>query len=147
MTRVGGSLISGALGAMLVLWSASVAADDQDNIDYRQHIMKAMGEEAASIDMILQHKAPPDSLATHARILAIAAATAKKAFEPKAEGGNSKPVVWTNWADFSKRLDALTAATDELAKTAATGGIAVAGPKVEGLGCKACHDQYMAPKN
>jgi len=147
MTRAGVSLITGALGAMLVMWSASVSADDQDNIDYRQHIMKAMGEEAASIDMILQHKVPPDSLATHARILAIAAAMAKKAFEPKSEGGNSKPGVWSNWTDFSKRLDALTSATDELAKTAATGGIAVAGPKVEGLGCKACHDQYMAPKN
>ena len=147
MTRIGGSLISGALGAMLVMWSAGVSADDQDNIDYRQHIMKAMGEEAASIDMILQHKVLPDSLATHARILAIAAAMAKKAFEPKADGGNSKPSVWSNWTDFSKRLDALTAATDDLAKTAATGGVALAGPKVVGLGCKACHDQYMVPKN
>jgi cytochrome c556 len=89
MTRTGVSLISGAVGAMLVMWSASVSA----------------------------------------------------------EGGNSKPGVWSNWTDFSKRLDALSAATDELAKTAATGGIAVAGPKAEGLGCKSCHDQYMAPKN
>jgi len=67
--------------------------------------------------------------------------------EPKVEGGNTKPQTWTNWPDFSKRLDALTAATDDLAKAAASGGVAAAGSKVQAaLTCKACHDQYLAPK-
>jgi cytochrome c556 len=79
--------------------------------------------------------------------LALSAATAKKAFEPKAPGGNSKPEVWSNWSDFSKRLDAFVAATDDLAKAAASGGVAAAGAKSQAaLACTGCHDQYMSPK-
>jgi len=97
--------------------------------------------------MIMQHKAPADNFVTHTRILAITAATAKSAFEPKVLGGDAKPEVWAQWADFSKRLDALTAATADLAKTAQAGGIAAAGPKVQSaLNCKGCHDSYSVPK-
>ena len=75
------------------------------------------------------------------------AATAKKAFEPNVPGGDAKPEVWANWKDFSKRLDDLTAATAELAKTAKAGGIAAAGPKVQdALTCKGCHDVYREKK-
>ena len=68
--------------------------------------------------MILENKAPPDNFATHLKILAVTATQAKKAFEPKVVGGNSKPEVWANWADFSKRLDELAANTAELAAAA-----------------------------
>jgi cytochrome c556 len=138
-----------ALGAVLLAAGLGgvAVADDQDSIDYRQHIMKTIGEQAASITMILQHKAPAENLATHAKLLALSAATAKKAFEPKAPGGNSKPEVWSNWSDFSKRLDAFVAATDDLAKAAASGGVAAAGAKSQAaLACTGCHDQYMSPK-
>lgn len=138
-----------ALGAVLLAASRGgvAVADDQDSIDYRQHIMKTIGEQAASITMILQHKAPAENLATHAKLLALSAATAKKAFEPKAPGGNCKPEVWSNWSDFSKRLDAFVAATDDLAKAAASGGVAAAGAKSHAaLACQGCHDQYVIPK-
>jgi len=137
-----------ALGAMFVLWSAGVYADEQDDIDYRQHIMKTMGEQTALLDMILQHKAPSDNFAVHAKVLAISAAMAKKSFDSKAAGGNAKPAVWAGWADFNKRMDALAAATDDLAKSAASGGVAAAGAKVPAVlvSCKSCHDEYMVPK-
>jgi cytochrome c556 len=147
MTRSGRIVNGLAIGVMLAVSSAAVLADDQDVIDYRQHIMKTMEEQTAAIEMILQNKAPAEHFAIHVKILAISAAMAKKAFEPKVEGGNTKPQTWTNWPDFSKRLDVLAAATDELAKTAAAGGVAAAGPKVQAaLTCKACHDLYLAPK-
>ena len=127
--------------------AATAHADDQDVIDYRKHVMKTMGEEAAVLGMMLQKKVPATDFATHVEILATTAATAKKAFEPKVAGGDAKPEVWAQWPDFAKRLDALTAATDELAKTAKTGGIAAAGPKVQSsLTCKGCHDNYRVPK-
>ncbi|HEY4366237.1 MAG TPA: cytochrome c [Steroidobacteraceae bacterium] len=140
--------LAGALTLAVTLASAPLAhADDQDAIDYRRHIMKTMGEEAAIVGMILKQKAPAESFATHMQILAVAAATAKKAFEPKVAGGDSKPEVWAQWPDFAKRLDALVAATDDLAKTAQQGGVAAAGPKVStALTCKGCHDTYRVPK-
>jgi len=135
--------------ALIVVVSAPVAihADDQDVVDYREHIMRTMGEQEAAIGMILERKAPADNFATHIRILAVTAATAKKAFEPKVPGGKAKPEVWAQWPDFARRLDALAAATDDLAKIAAGGGVAAAGTKVSGvLTCKSCHDTYLVEK-
>jgi cytochrome c556 len=127
----------------MMIFPAGVRAEDQDAIDYRRHIMATLSEEAAALGQILQKKAPAEDFATHAQILAITAATAKKAFEPKAPGGDAKPAVWTNWSDFAKRLDDLTAATADLAKTAKEGGTAAAAPKVEAaLTCNSCHDTY-----
>ena len=122
-------------------------ADDQDIIDYRVHIMKTMGEQVAAIGEIVQQKAPADNFSTHIQILAVTAATARSAFEPKVPGGKAKPDVWTKWADFSKRLGDLTAATADLAKTAKDGGVAATAPKLQAaLTCKACHDLYREDK-
>jgi cytochrome c556 len=136
-------------GVALATWlavSASVSADDQDVIDYRQHVMKSMGEQLAAIHMILDKKAPADNLAVHMKVLAVTATQAEKAFEPKVQGGNSKPAVWSSWPDFAKRLDTLVASTSELAKTAQSGGAVALGPKLESaLNCQSCHDTYMVP--
>ena len=146
MSRFGGSLMFIAvIGALLAPLAAS--ADDQDVVDYRQHVMKTMGEQAAAIGMILQHRAPAENLVVHVQILAITAATAKKAFEPKVLGGNSKAEVWAQWVDFAKRLDALAGNTAELAKTAKAGGVAALEPKMAtALTCKNCHETFRVPK-
>jgi len=137
-----------AVGCVCLVMAASMArADDQDVIDYREHVMKTMGEQVAAIGQILQQKAPAENFAIHAQILAVTAATAKRAFEPKILGGEAKAEVWTQWADFSKRLDTLTAATAALATTAKAGGVAAAAPQVEAtFTCKNCHDTYRVEK-
>jgi cytochrome c556 len=136
------------VAATLLTVAAPVLGDPQETIDYRRHVMKTMGEQVAIIGMILEKKAPPDAFATHVKVLAVTATTAKKAFEPNVPGGAAKPEVWSNWPEFAKRLDALVAATDDLAKTAATGGVPAAGPKVKtALTCKSCHDTFRVPKN
>ena len=100
----------------------------------------------AAIDMILAKKAPADSFAAHVKVIAIAAQQAKKAFEPKVPGGNSKAEVWSNWADFAKRLDALVTASDELAKAAKAGGAGAVGSRLGStLDCESCHELYMRP--
>ena len=122
-------------------------ADDQDVIDYRQHIMKTMGEQMGAISMILQNKAPPDNFAVHLKVLAITATQAKSAFEPKVPGGDAKPGVWTDWQDFSHRLDELVSATAELATAAQHESVSQVGAKMQSaLKCKGCHDTYRVPK-
>jgi cytochrome c556 len=139
--------ISISAAALIVLALAAplrVIADDEDTIDYRRHVMASLGEQMDALAMIVQHRAPADNFAVHAQTLAIIAATEKKAFEPKVPGGHAKPEVWSQWADFSKRMDALVASTDELAKA---GAVATAGAKVDAASmCKSCHDTYMVPK-
>lgn len=148
MRRTGFRQTIASLSVATLLAASKVThADDQELIDYREHIMKTLGEQTASIEMILQHKAPSDAFVTHLKILAVTATTAKKAFEPKVLGGNAKPEVWTNWADFSKRLDALVSSTEDLAKTAQQEGFATVGPKVlPSLTCKSCHDMYRTQR-
>jgi cytochrome c556 len=132
--------------AALLAASAIAAADDQDAIDYRQHVMNTLGQELAAVDMIIAKKAPADAFAVHMKVIATAATQAKKAFEPKIPGGKSKPEVWSNWPDFAKRLDALVTASDELAKAAAKDGPAALGPKIKAsLDCESCHQVYMTP--
>jgi len=122
--------------------ATAASADEQEDIDYRQHIMKTMGEQMAAIQQIVQHKAPADNFATHLQIVAVTAATAKAAFTPESEGGNAKPAVWKNWADFSKRLDELVASSAALAKSAKATDIQATATKLDTLKCKGCHDTY-----
>lgn len=134
-----------ALGA-LVFATLPSRADDQDVIDYRTHVMKTLGEQMDAVGMILENKAPPDNFATHLKVLAVTATQAKKAFEPKVAGGNSKPEVWSNWADFSKRLDQLVTTTGELAADAPHQSVAAMGEKLRStLKCKSCHENYRKP--
>jgi cytochrome c556 len=132
--------------SLLVCAALPCRADDQDVIDYRTHVMKTLGEQMGAVGMIIENKAPADNFATHLKVLAVTATQAKKAFEPKVPGGNAKPEVWSNWPDFSKRLDELVAATAELATAAQHDTVAVVGPKLRStLKCKSCHDTYRVP--
>ena len=137
------------ISAAVVLLSIGQASafENPDLIDYRRHIMLALGEQAALLQMMVRKKAPATDFAIHAQALAVTAAQAKKAFEPKAEGGNAKSEVWQNWADFSRRLDAMTTATADLAKSAKEGGFVAAGAKVQAaLNCNGCHEVYLKQK-
>lgn len=130
--------------ATLACLSASASADDADAIDYRKHVMNTLGEQLAAVDMIVAKKAPADSFAVHVKTLAIAASQAKLAFQPEIAGGSSKPQVWSNWADFSKRLDAMVAAANQLATEAKGGNVAAVGPKIRtAMDCDGCHKVYM----
>lgn len=72
---------------------AVVCAEDQDLIDYR-HIMKTLEAEVASIQLILHQKAPADSLATHVKLLGIAAGIVKSAFKLKLPSLHAQPEIW-----------------------------------------------------
>lgn len=132
-----------ALALLALLAADARAASDVDAVTYRRHVMKTLGEQAAALAMVLQSKGPPENAAVHARIIALTAEAAVKAFEPKIAGGEAKPEIWRNWADFSKRLKSLSAGANELAVIAERDGLpAVQARVMNVLTCKACHDTY-----
>lgn len=147
MTRLF-KLVGGfAVAAVMAAAPMAAQADDKDTIDYRQHIMKGLDAQTAAIGMIVSTQIPEDNLVKHAEAIAQMAKTVKKSFEAKVAGGESKPEVWTNWADFSKRLDDFVEKTDKMAKDAKTGGVPVVMEQmVDALTCKGCHDVYRNKK-
>jgi cytochrome c556 len=121
----------------------TAAVDNQDVIDYRQHIMNTLNEQAGALGEILSAAVPDDNVVSHIDAIALTASTALKAFEPKVPGGEAKPEIWSNWADFSKRMQDLAANTAKMAKTAHDEGKDAALQQVvDALSCKSCHDTY-----
>ena len=146
MTRLGHIAAGVALIAATML-SGVARADNQDTIDYRQHIMKTLGEQAQSLAMVAQGKAPAENAVIHAKLLAITAATVEKAFTPKVAGGESKPEVWSKWDDFDKKAKEFAANTADMAKAAETGGLEAVKAKMSTtMTCKGCHETYREQK-
>jgi len=145
MSRLHSVLAVGVLGVTCL--TARVQADDKDTIAYRQHIMKAMNEQSAALGQILSTVAPDDNAVAHLNAIALAASLALKAFEPKVSGGESKPEIWSNWPDFSQRMNEFAQKTAAVAKIAnEQGKDAALGNVLDALTCKSCHDKYRAEK-
>jgi cytochrome c556 len=125
------------------------AASDKDKaiIDYRQHIMKTLNEQSGALGQILSTVVPDTNTQAHLQAIALAASLALKAFEPKVQGGEAKPEVWSDWPDFSKRMSEFAQKTAEMAKTAKEqGNEAALAMVVDALSCKSCHDTYRNEK-
>jgi len=134
---------------LVIFLPAVVSADDQDVIDYREHIMKTLDEQASAVGMILSTAIPGDNTAAHLQAIALTAQIALKAFEPKVLGGEAKPEVWSNWADFSKRMNEFAKKTAEVAalgKGKGSDDPALGEKVVDALSCKSCHDVYRKEK-
>lgn len=123
--------------------SEARAASDFDVIDYRRLIMRTMGEQAAALGMALQQRAPLKNAVLHARMLALSAETALKAFEPHVLGGEARPEIWSNWQDFTGRLKKLAKGARALAEAGERQGLdAMNANAMSVLNCKSCHDTY-----
>jgi|HubBroStandDraft_5_1064220.scaffolds.fasta_scaffold91282_2 cytochrome c556 len=124
-----------------------VHADDKDVIEYRQHIMNTLNEQSAALGQILSTVVPDDNAVAHINAIALTASTALKAFEPKVLGGQAKPNVWANWADFSKRMNEFAQRTAQAAKVAKEQGKEAALSNIlDQLTCKSCHETYREEK-
>ena len=134
-------------GLALALLPAMAGADDQDVIDYRRHIMETLEAQTAALGMIMSGAIPDDNAVAHLDNIALTASTALKAFEPKIEGGDAKPEVWSDWEDFSKRMNEFAQKTAAMAKTAHEQGKDEAYTQaIDALSCKSCHDTYKNKK-
>ncbi|HEY3783834.1 MAG TPA: cytochrome c [Steroidobacteraceae bacterium] len=138
-------LFVAALAVSPMLTAAS--ASDKDVVDYREHIMNTLNEQAGALGEILSNAIPDDNVIAHLDAIALTASTALKAFERKVPGGEAKPDVWSNWPDFSKRMTEFAQKTSEMAKMAHTQGKDAALSEVlDALSCKSCHDTYRKAK-
>lgn len=118
-----------------------------DAVQYRQRVMKSISAQSEALGQILSQEVPDANLISHLDVLALSAANSLKAFEPNAPGGTSKPKVWQDWPDFSKRLTDFAQKTAEAAKTAKEQGVDAALPGImAALSCKGCHDVYREEK-
>lgn len=125
----------------------SARADDKDVIEYRKHIMNTLNEQSAALGQILSTVVPDDNAVAHINAIALTASTALKAFEPKVPGGQAKPAVWANWADFSKRMNEFAQRTAQAAKVAKEQGKEAALSNIlDQLTCKSCHEVYREDK-
>jgi cytochrome c556 len=80
-------------------------------------------------------------------IIAQAASTALKSFEPRVEGGDAKAEVWAQWDDFSARMREFAERTAAMATTAREQGKDEALLQaMDALTCKQCHDTYRVKK-
>ncbi len=123
------------------------AFEDKDVIDYRQALMKTLDEQTAALGMLVSTQITNDNLIPHLDAIALTAKASLKSFEQKVPGGESKPVVWEKWDDFTARMNDFAKKTAELAATGrAKGQDAVVADMVTALSCKSCHDLYREKK-
>ncbi len=145
---MGGRLGGAVLVMAGVLQCQAAAADDKNVIEYRQHVMQALDGQAAALGQIVSGAVPDDNAAAHMEALALTAAIALKAFEPKVQGGDAMPEIWSKWPDFSKRMKEFAQKTaDATREIKAKGKDAdLSTLVVDALNCKGCHDSYRREK-
>lgn len=126
---------------------STVHGQVDDPVLDRQLIMQALDDDAEALGNIVARLTPPDKMAEHAENVAKHAKEAYESFKANVPGGNAKPEIWTNWDDYSKRMESFVAKSEEMAKIAKTGDInAVTEIMVDAMPCKSCHDVYREKK-
>lgn len=136
-----------AVGVALAIFaSAPSVAEDKDVVAYRRHLMITLNEQSGALGMVLSSAIPSGDPAAHLEAIALAASYATKAFTPRVPGGEARPEIWTQWTEFSKRMDDFARKAAQLAKTVReNGALGVPPPRVnvlDALTCKTCHDLY-----
>ena len=132
--------------AVLALAALGVTASEGE-VDYRQHVMSAVGGHMQSIADIVRGKVEHTGhLAAHANALADLADIAPTLFPAGSEGGDTLPAVWEQPEDFQAKLGAFKEAAGVLRDAAGSGDPRQVGMALQGVGqaCKGCHDNYRA---
>lgn len=130
--------------AAVVLLCLSVVADE-DQVEYRQEIMSAIGGTMGAIGKILKQEVDRgDDIAPLAAALDELATTAQGVFPEGSEGGDALSVIWEQPEEFSQRLTALKTATAAFREAAASGDVSQIGQAVRevGLSCRGCHQNF-----
>ena len=60
------------------------------------------------------------------------------------QGGDAKPAIWDNLADFQQKMEAMQLEAAKLGDVAASGDRQAIGDQIAATGktCKSCHDEY-----
>lgn len=123
------------------------SAEREGIIFERQQAMLQLERDSDLLGKIVAGIAPADKLAATTRAVANGAKDSVTSFADKVPGGRSKPEVWSNNADFTRRMESFARNAEAMAKAGESGNIAaVTGLMIEAMPCKECHDLYREPK-
>lgn len=126
---------------------SAVHGQAEDPVLQRQLIMQQVDEDAEALGMIAAGLEPKTKMLEHSKSIAKSARESYEAFKQNAPGGRSKPEIWSNWADYSAKMEAWIANADKMVAAAEKGDSnGVTEIMVEALPCKGCHDVYRERK-
>lgn len=128
--------------------AAALSSQEREGIIFeRQQAMLQLERDSDTLGKIVAGITPPDKLAETTKSIAQAANDSLASFADKVPGGRSKPEVWSNNVDFTRRMEAFARNADAMAKAGQTGDVtAVTELMIEAMPCKECHDLYREPK-
>lgn len=143
-----GRAVKIALAVALPLAPFSVVhGQAEDPVLKRQLIMQQVDEDAEALGMIAAGLEPKTKMLDHAKSIAKSARDSYEAFKQNAPGGRAKPEVWSNWADYSAKMEAWIANADKMVAAAEKNDVnGVTEVMVDALPCKGCHDVYRERK-
>jgi len=130
---------------------AQAVPSDKAVIDYRQHVMGAIGANMGAIGDILKNKLDrPGAIAIHAQEMVLSAKLIAPAFQQKVVEGktDAKPAIWSDAPKWEKAIGDYESAAKDLAAAAQGSDAAATGKAVKALGdaCGGCHDKFRKPK-
>ncbi|MGK4924058.1 c-type cytochrome [Bordetella hinzii] len=132
--------------AAVAMPAAAQFAKPQDAVKYRQAALTVMAFHFSRMQPVVRGQAPYDAAQIKANvdILKTLAALPWAGFGPGTEGGDAKPEVWSNAADFKDKQQRLVDNVGKLSAAADSGDLAKVRAAFGDVGasCKACHDVY-----
>ena len=135
---------TGLLWLWLVLPVLPAAASEGE-VEYREHVMEAIGGHMQAAADIARQKVPhQDHFALHVNGLVALSGIVHTLFPETAEGGDALPGIWENPDDFAGKLSTFESAAAELKAAVDSGGDVGAAFQNVGQACKGCHDEYRA---
>ena len=122
-------------------------ANPENEVKYRQAVMKAVGGHMASMAAILKGKVHGSELKLHANAMADLADIVPGVFpEGTGNAGNTEALenIWTEAEKFKEAMDRYVSASRGMQKAAASGEVEQIGSAINELGqsCKGCHDDF-----
>ena len=131
--------------------AAEQPAAEIDHVKARQDAFKQVGEAMKTIGDVVKGDVAYDAEQFKAVVaqMQTAGAEAFQHFGEGTQGGNAKPELWANMADFEAGRDKMAAAVTALNEAAQTGDLNAIKPKMGDLGgsCKACHEAFKEKTN
>jgi cytochrome c556 len=134
---------SGVILMALAVITVTSQAEDENVIEYRQHIMASMNAQALILGKIVSTAIPNDQVIEHLETIAILSETSLKSFEAEVPGGESSPDIWSNWEDYTQLMNEFSNNAKGAAASAHVNGKETALNSILNvLTCKQCHDKY-----
>ncbi len=135
------------ISVLLVLPTMSRADEAEDQIKYRQAVMKAIGGHMGGSSLIVRGRVSHrDQLKIHASGLLSLSQDIPKLFPEGSDFGETqaRETVWERWQDFSKAADESKASIEDFVRAVEAGSDSalVAAFKKVGRGCKGCHEDF-----